>query len=185
MNAMSELVYLGLGSNLGDRAANLAAALTALAEAGRVEAVSLLYETAPLYVTDQPPFLNAACRLRTSLAPPALLAALQAIERALGRRPTRRYGPRVVDLDILLYGERQFVSETLTIPHPRLPERAFALAPLAELAPEAIHPVLGQTIAELLRQAPGREGVRRVVASEEWPVDGTAVTRPHAGDDSA
>jgi 2-amino-4-hydroxy-6-hydroxymethyldihydropteridine diphosphokinase len=161
--------YLGLGSNLGDREAHLAAALDRLAGAGRVAAVSALYETAPLYEPAQPPFLNAACRLATALAPAALLEALQAIERAVGRRATYRYGPREVDLDILLYDDLVVDAPGLVIPHPGLAERAFALAPLAELAPDLAHPRLGRTVAALLREAPGRAGVRPSRPRGWWP----------------
>ena len=162
-------VYLGLGGNRGDRQAHLAAALTALAGVGRVEAVSSLYETAPLYEVAQPPFLNAACRVGTDLAPAELLAALKGIERAVGRRPSYRNGPREIDLDILLYDDLVVAGEGLAIPHPRLAERAFALAPLAELAPVLVHPVLGLTVAALLRRVEGREGVRRHTPAGPWP----------------
>ena len=168
--------YLGLGSNLGDREAHLAAALPQLAGAGRVEAISSLYETAPLYESEQPPFLNAACRLATGLAPAALLDALQAIERAVGRRPTYRYGPREVDLDILLYDDLVVDEPGLVIPHPGLAERAFALAPLAELAPGLLHPRLGRTVAALLREAPGRAGVRPYPPQGPWPHQSVAST---------
>lgn len=162
MTFASANAYLGLGSNLGDREANLRAALRLLGRVGTVSAVAPWYETAPLYVTDQPAFLNTACHLTTRLEPIPLLDGLQEIERAVGRMPSRRYGPRAIDIDILLYGDLVMSVPRLAIPHPLLAERAFALAPLADLAPQVIHPLLRKTIAELLREAPGRAGVRRL-----------------------
>lgn len=164
--------YLGLGSNLGDRAANLRAALRLLDRAGTVTAVAPWYETAPLYVTDQPAFLNTACRLTTRLAPLPLLDELQEIERLVGRIPSRRYGERAIDIDILLCGDLVLSGPRLAIPHPLLAERAFALAPLADIAPQLAHPLLKKTIAELLREAPGRAGVRRLSGARAEPVDG-------------
>jgi len=146
-------VYLGLGSNLGDRRANIAAALAALAAhpAIRVEAASTLIETAPVGgPPGQGPFLNGAARLRTDLAPAALLAELKAVERAGGRRDGPRWGPRPIDLDILLYGGDVLDTPDLVIPHPRLGERRFVLAPLAEIAPDAVDPVTGLTVRALL-----------------------------------
>ena len=146
-------VYLGLGSNLGDRRANIAAALAALAAhpAIRVEAASTLIETAPVGgPPGQGPFLNGAARLETDLAPAALLAELKAIERAGGRRDGPRWGPRPIDLDILLYGGEVLDTPDLVIPHPRLGQRRFVLAPLAEIAPDAVDPVTGLTVRALL-----------------------------------
>jgi 2-amino-4-hydroxy-6-hydroxymethyldihydropteridine diphosphokinase len=143
-------VYLGLGSNLGDRDANLRLALAALPPAVRVERVSTVYDTAPLLVTDQPRFHNLVCVGRTALDPLALLCEAKRIERMVGRTPGRRYGPRVVDIDVLLYDDLILETPELTVPHPRLEERAFVLAPLAELAPYLRHPRLGLTISQLL-----------------------------------
>jgi 2-amino-4-hydroxy-6-hydroxymethyldihydropteridine diphosphokinase len=157
-------VYLGLGTNLGDRFANLRAAVAALGEVARVEALSRVYETAPLYVTDQPAFLNMAARAETDLEPHALLARLKSIEEHLGRVASRRYGPRLIDLDILFYGGETVVSDTLEIPHPRLAERRFALAPLADIAAELRHPTLGSTIAALLDALPEADDIRIVAA---------------------
>ena len=147
-------VYLGLGSNIGDRDANLSAALRALAVIVTIERVSSVYDTAPMLYTDQPRFHNLVCRATTSLTPDALLQVVKEIERQLGRASGPRYGPRVIDIDLLLYDRLIFNSAALTIPHPRMAERAFVLAPLAEIAPALTHPVLGETIAELLRRAP-------------------------------
>lgn len=153
-------IYLALGSNLGDRRAHLESAIARLAPAATVTARSAVYETAPMYVTDQPAFLNMALRAETELAPAALLAHLKGIEAELGRRVgSARFGPREVDLDILLYGEAVLTDAALEIPHPRMAERAFVLRPLADVAATVRHPVLGRTIAELLADVPGAETV--------------------------
>ena len=159
-------VYVGLGANLGNREANLRAALRGLWRMGRVEAVSSLYETEPLG-PEQPPFLNAACRFETGLEPRPLLRFLQGLEHELGRRPGgERWGPRPIDLDVLLYEDRVIDEGDLTVPHPRLAERPFVLAPLAEIAGDVKHPVAGKTVAQL-QKAAGEEGVRRV-ADAGW-----------------
>ncbi len=159
-------VYLGLGANLGNRQANLRMALRLLTRMTRVEAVSSLYETAAVGGPEgQPPFYNAVAQLECGLEPPALLRFLQNLEREIGRRPfSPRWGPRPVDLDILLYGDRILREEGLELPHPRLKERAFVLTPLAELAPELCPPGQGQTVRELLAQVDA-SGVRLVAAS--------------------
>ena len=146
-------VYLGLGSNLGDRRRNLEAALDALRAHPQiaVSAVSAFLETDPVGgPPGQGKFLNAAAEIETDLAPEALLEELKRVERALGRTPGPRWGPREVDLDILLYGEEILETEALVIPHPRMRERRFVLAPLAEIAPDARDPVTKQTVRELL-----------------------------------
>lgn len=154
--------YLGLGSNLGDRAATLRAAVTALAAHLRVSAVSSLYDTAPQLVTDQPRFFNAALAGTTALEPLELLHAIKAIEAALGRVPGPRYGPRALDIDLLLVDDLVLDTPTLTLPHLRLAERAFALVPLAEIAPALRLPPGDATIAELARAVSGTGDVRRV-----------------------
>ncbi|HZC08061.1 MAG TPA: 2-amino-4-hydroxy-6-hydroxymethyldihydropteridine diphosphokinase [Ktedonobacterales bacterium] len=148
------VVYLGLGSNLGDRDALLRAALDRLARAVRVTRVSSVWDTAPLLVTDQPRFHNAVAEGWTRLDPFALLRAIKRIEEELGRVPGPRYGPRPVDIDILLYDTLMLETPELTIPHPQLAVRAFALAPLAEIAPHAWHPALQRDAQTLVAQAP-------------------------------
>lgn len=143
-------IYLALGTNLGDRAHNLAEAVGRLAQVMTVTQLSPIYETTPWGVLDQPDFLNQVIAGSTGLSPFALLAATQAIEIAMGRRPdSPRYGPRLIDIDTLFYDNLTFASYTLTLPHPRLVERAFVLQPLADIAPDLVHPGLGCTVATL------------------------------------
>ncbi len=147
------IAYIGLGSNLGDRLMHLQAALAAMRAAGlQVEKVSTFIETAPYGVTDQPAFLNGVCAVQTSLAPRALLALLLAIETQLGRVRTRHWGPRVIDLDLLLYGDWVLAEPGLIVPHPDLHNRLFVLQPLVEIAPDAVHPQLQLTMQELLEK---------------------------------
>ena len=158
-------VFLGLGSNLGDRASNIARCLELLEDfssSSSSTTVSALYETSPEGFQAQPPFLNAVCRMWTTLGPFQLLARLAGIEAALGRRRLFPNAPRELDVDILMYGQRVLKTPSLTIPHPRMAERAFVLAPLAEIAPQLRHSVLGETVSTLLRRLPeGTRGVRR------------------------
>jgi 2-amino-4-hydroxy-6-hydroxymethyldihydropteridine diphosphokinase len=140
--------YVGLGANLGDREATIRAALDALPG---VVAVSTLRETDPVGVVDQPLFLNGAVALETTLAPRALLETLLAVERELGRERGERWGPRTIDLDLLLYGDETIDEPGLTVPHPRLHERPFALEPLLDLDPELAIPGRGRVIDVLER----------------------------------
>jgi 2-amino-4-hydroxy-6-hydroxymethyldihydropteridine diphosphokinase len=166
MNDGLPVVYLGLGSNLGNRRRNLAVALLRLEPLVRVEAVSSLYETEPVGEQDQPAFLNAACRAVTGLPARGLLRHLQQVERDLGRRPGERWGPRPIDIDLLLYGDEVIDEPDLRVPHPELVKRAFVLAPLAELAPDAVHAALGRTISELLADV--SQEVVRTIEGPGW-----------------
>jgi 2-amino-4-hydroxy-6-hydroxymethyldihydropteridine diphosphokinase len=153
-------LYLGLGSNLGDRAQHLHSAISLLEEIAAVEALSTIYETPPWGLCEQPAFLNAVVRLQASLSPLQLLRELQRIETQLGRKRKERWGPRTIDLDILFYDDWTVETAELVIPHPLLQERAFVLVPLAEIAPKLCHPLLEKTALELLAAVPGREEVR-------------------------
>ncbi len=160
---MSTLAYLLLGSNLGDRAARLAQARRDLAAtAGRLVATSALYETAAWGVEDQPGFLNQVLVVDTELAAPALLAACLAAEQQQGRERLVRWAARTLDVDILLFGQEIVATPSLTVPHPALPERRFALVPLAEVAPHLLHPQLHRTISQLLADCPDPLAVTKV-----------------------
>ena len=173
-------VYLGLGSNLGCRERNLAKCVQHLSgqtqsnqdeiaapdgsfKPGDLHLVqsSATYETEPWGITEQGPFLNLVLEMSTALLPEKLLAGVKGLESHLGRKPGERYGPRLIDIDILLYGEEIVDLPDLQIPHPRLHQRAFVLIPLAEIAPELIHPVLGISIGDLAVGVEGNDGVRK------------------------
>lgn len=152
--------HIALGSNLGDRHGHLIAAIDRLRARARLLDLSAVYETEPWGITDQPRFLNAACAIETELRPGDLLAWLKSIEVELGRQPAARYGPRVIDLDLLLYGDAVIDTRDLSVPHSRLAERAFVLIPLAEIAPDALHPILRRPIRRLAAEV-SAAGVRR------------------------
>jgi len=159
--AESNQIYLSLGSNLGDRPANLERAIAALPDAGvRVLRCSTLYETEPVDFLAQPWFLNCVVEGETSLGPGELLRALQGIENLLGSKKLVPRGPRLIDLDILFYGASVIDTQEVQIPHPRMSRRRFVLVPLAELAPGLRHPVLGATIAEMLAATEDNSAVR-------------------------
>lgn len=149
---MGQYVYLLTGSNKGDRAQQLSKAINLLnSQVGRVDKISGIYQTAAWGDTDQDDFLNQAIGLSTELTPEELLKAVKSIEQQMGRTLTRRWGPREIDIDIALYGDKMITIEGLTIPHIGLPDRMFALMPLYDIAADVVHPVIGVTIAHMLK----------------------------------
>lgn len=152
------MVYISLGSNLGDRTANLRTAIGKLCELGNLVAVSSFYETEPVEVTDQPWFLNCAVGLKTELMPRQFLSKLLKIERQMGRRRMRPKGPRTIDIDILLFGNSIVHTPKLNVPHPAMHQRRFVLQPFSEIAPDVRHPVFKRKISELLEALPGSSG---------------------------
>lgn len=169
-------IFVALGSNLGDRGAHLRAARRALAAAEdmRVVAASRIYQTAPVGPAGQDSYLNAVLELDAGLTPSALLLLLLGMERAEGRdreRESIRWGPRTLDLDLLLYGDRCVDGPGLTLPHPRLHERAFVLEPLCELAPDLVHPTLGERLADQLARCRDPAKVRPWRGGGDWPAD--------------
>lgn len=147
-------VVIALGTNIGDRAANLGKALAGLTEFVSDIERSRVYESTPKYVTDQPMFLNMVVRGRTELVAADLLAALKSLETSMGREPGARNGPRLIDMDIVYYGDVVIETPTLTVPHPRLCERAFVLRPLADIDPDRRDPVTGETVRDMLAALP-------------------------------
>lgn len=166
MNA-SQTAYIGLGANLGDRLATLREAVRRLGDLGVVTAGSSLYETAPVGYAAQPSFLNAVVELQTVLDAAPLIQALLVIEADLGRIRSFRNAPRTLDLDLLLLGDVVVVTDDAHVPHPRLQERSFVVTPLAELAPNAWHPVLHQTMSELFEALESSDGVV-LVDGPQW-----------------
>ncbi len=158
---MRKLVYLSLGSNVGDREANLRDAIQRLAEVGELKSLSSFYETEPVDYLAQPWFLNCALALSTEKMPRQMLAAVQHIEQQMGRKRVQAKGPRVIDLDILLFGASTVDLPQLTIPHPAMHERRFVLEPLAEIAPDLRHPVLKKTMRELRDALPPGQVVKK------------------------
>jgi len=153
--------YLGLGSNMGNRQKNLEKALDLLSQRLQVSQVSSIYDTEPVGNTNQPRFLNLVCQIYTKLAPMEILALTKGIELKLGRALGKYNAPRPMDIDMLFYGDQVIETPELVIPHPRLAERAFVLIPLAEIAPDLVHPVNGETVRELLQGVTETQGVLR------------------------
>ena len=172
---MSERVFLGLGANIGNREGNMRAAVRWLAPSCEVRAVSGLYRSAAVVPEGEAPgpdYLNAACEVATALAPEQLLLYIKQIEQSMGRRPAQRWSPRPIDIDILLYGDRYIKVEGLTLPHPLMQERAFVLLPLAEIAADVAHPVLGRTVGELAARVEAQDVER--IAGPEWAAGGAS-----------
>ena len=169
---MHKLVYLSLGSNLGDRAANLNAAIAGLRALGNVAAVSSFYETEPIELAAQPWFLNCTVKLDTEKMPKQLMSGILDLEQEMGRRRQQKKGPRIIDIDILLFGSSIIETKGLTIPHPAMHQRRFVLEPLAEIAPEARHPVFKRTVRELRDALPPGQAVRRISTSQGTPAKG-------------
>lgn len=159
---MATLAYLSLGSNIGDREALLREAVRRLGDVGRVTTVSSFYETEPVELTEQPWFLNCAIALETGLTPQELMTAILSIEEAMGRQRVQKKGPRMIDIDILLFGNTVLDSTDVAIPHPAMHERRFVLEPLAEIAPEVRHLVFDKTIRELRDALPSGAIARKL-----------------------
>ena len=161
MSSVPTIAYIGLGSNVGDKKANCRKAIDLLAGSGRVIRTSSWYCTEPIGHADQDDFVNAVVEIETGLSAEALLDRCRSIEKELGRVRTTHWGPRTIDLDILLYGAETTETPRLTIPHPLLQDRRFVLVPLCEIAPQAFHPTLRKTAADLLFDLQDRQRVTR------------------------
>ena len=156
------LVFISIGSNLGDRIENCITAVQEISSFANILALSSIYETEPVGKEDQPYFINCVIKIETELSPSRLLASLQSVEDKLGRRHEERWGPRVIDLDIIFYNDLVIETEELTIPHPRAHLRRFVLLPLSEIAPEKVHPVLKVTASNFLNELKDSKDVVKV-----------------------
>src|SRR5437868_10675194 len=163
-------VYLALGSNMGDRRGSLAAALQRLLEVVEISVISSIYETEPVGYLDQPRFFNIVCYGKTTLSAQEFLKHTKDIEVAIGRQPTFRNGPRPIDIDIIFYDDLHIIQDDLIVPHERMSERAFVLAPLAEIAPEVVDPVSGKTAQELLDSV-SQDEIKKVATNLHIPLD--------------
>ena len=163
---MHKIVYLSLGSNLGDRALHLETAIGNLSELGTTLAVSSFYESEPVELVAQPWFLNCAVKLDTEKMPRQLISAILNLERSMGRQRLEAKGPRIIDIDVLLFGSSIIDLPSLIVPHPRMHERRFVLEPLVEIAAEARHPVLRRTMRELRDALPHGQKVKKLAATE-------------------
>ncbi len=155
---MKKTVYLSLGSNVGDRQANLEQAISQLSDLGTVKRRSALYETEPMEVTDQPWFLNCAVELETELMPKQFISAVLDVERSMGRKRVKKKGPRSIDIDVILFGKSIIEMKGLTVPHPAMHLRRFVLEPMVEIAPEVRHPVFKRSMRELRDALPPGSG---------------------------
>lgn len=166
---MTCCVYLSIGSNIGDRIGNCKKAVEELNSSKGVNVLSRssLYETEPEGLNEQPSFINLAVKIETELGPSRLLERIKRIEKKLGRVETVRWGPRTIDIDVLLYGDEVLSEDFLEIPHPRMHERSFVLVPLAEIGGAVMHPLTGKTVSEMLSEHPGTGGIRRVELADE------------------
>jgi len=164
---VAQIAYLSLGSNIGNRERHLRHAISRLETTGRIASVSSFYETEPVEFVEQAWFLNCVVGVETTLTPAQLMASLLGIEQEMGRQRTREKGPRTIDIDVLLFGDTILHSSGLTIPHPAMHQRRFVLEPLAEIAPDARHPVLHKTVSELLEALPAGQTVGRIVRAND------------------